>query len=39
MEKERWFLCRPSMKVVIIPTDTPTEATMHSLEEDVEDSN
>ena len=22
------------MKVVIIPTDTPTEATMHSLEED-----
>ena len=36
MEKKDGSYADPSMKVVIIPTDTPTEATMHSLEEDAE---
>ena len=36
MEKKDGAYADPSMKVVIIPTDTPTETTMHSLEEDAE---
>ena len=33
MEKKDGAYADPSMKVVIIPTDTPTEATMHALED------
>lgn len=36
MEKVDGSYADPSMRVVIIPTDTPTEATMHSLEGGVE---
>ena len=36
MEKKDGAYADPSMKVVIIPTETPTEATMHSLEGDAE---
>ena len=36
MEKKDGAYADPSMKVVIIPTDTPTETTMHSLEGDAE---
>ena len=36
MEKKDGAYADPSMKVVIIPTDTPTEATMHTLEGDAE---
>ena len=37
MEKVDGSYADPSMRVVIIPTDTPTEETMHSLEDGVED--
>ena len=36
MEKVDGSYADPSMRVVIIPTDTPTEETMHSLEDGVE---
>jgi ABC-type Zn uptake system ZnuABC Zn-binding protein ZnuA len=36
MEKVDGSYADPSMRVVLIPTDTPTEATMHSLEDGVE---
>ena len=36
MEKVDGTYADPSMRVVIIPTDTPTEATLHSLEGGVE---
>ena len=37
MEKVDGAYADPSMRVVIIPTDTPTEETMHSLEGGVEE--
>ena len=37
MEKVDGAYADPSMRVVIIPTDTPTEDTMHSLEGGVEE--
>ena len=37
MEKVDGAYADPSMRVVIIPTDTPTEDTMHSLEDGVEE--
>ena len=36
MEKVDGSYADPSMRVVLIPTDTPTEETMHSLEDGVE---
>ena len=36
MEKKDGSYADPSMRVVLIPTDTPTEETMHSLESGVE---
>ena len=37
MEKKDGSYADPSMRVVLIPTDTPTEETMHSLESGVAD--
>ena len=37
MEKVDGSYADPSMRVVLIPTDTPTEETMHTLEDGVED--
>ena len=36
MEKVDGSYADPSMRVVLIPTDTPTEETMHTLEDGVE---
>ena len=37
MQKVGGSYADPSMRLVLIPTDTPDEATMHSLESGVED--